>query len=661
MTNPLATALRFLSVDMVEKAASGHPGMPLGMADVLTVLFSEYLSFDASCPTWPNRDRFILSAGHGSAALYSLAYLLGYPGATLDDLKSFRQLGSKTPGHPEHDISFGIETTTGPLGQGLGNAVGMAIAQQMMAADLGEEIINHRTFVVAGDGCLMEGVGQEALSLAGHLGLNKLTVLFDDNHISIDGDTELSCSDNHIERFRACGWHTLAIDGHDPVAIRAALDQALLSHKPTFIACRTTIGWGAPTKAGTAATHGSPLGNKEIAQMRENLAWPHDPFFIPEEILTAWRTLGTRGKTRRLAWEKQAGALPENKKNRLNADFLQEAQAALLAYKKTLLAERPSMATRKASGLVLDHLAPLVPALVGGSADLTGSNNTRAKSQKTFTLATPEGRYIHYGIREHAMGAIMNGISLYGGLIPYGGTFLVFSDYLRPALRLSALMHQGVIYVLTHDSIGLGEDGPTHQPIEHLAALRAIPNVHVFRPADAVETLECWELALKNRTTPSVLALSRQDLPTLRNPTLDVSVNASARGAYLVSESVLPPQITLVATGSEVSLAVAVQTHLAAQNIGATVISMPCQELFWNQNETYRQTLFPKDRPVVAIEAASPLSWYRLVGDKGLIIGIETFGVSAPAADAYRHFGLTAEAVGGEIMSHYFPAAKSTA
>jgi transketolase len=659
MTNTLATALRFLSVDMVEKAASGHPGMPLGMADVLTVLFSEYLSFDATCPTWPNRDRFILSAGHGSAALYSLAYLLGYPGATLDELKSFRQLGSKTPGHPEYDISFGIETTTGPLGQGLGNAVGMAIAETMMAADLGGDVINHRTFVVAGDGCLMEGVGQEALSLAGHMGLNKLTVLFDDNHISIDGDTELSCSDNHLERFRACGWHTLAIDGHDPVAIRAALDQALLSDKPTFIACRTTIGWGAPTKAGTAATHGSPLGNKEIAQMRENLAWPHDPFVIPEEILTAWRTLGTRGKTRRLAWEKQADALPENQQNRFTsafskeAAFSEEAATALLAYKKTLIANRPSMATRKASGLVLDHLAPLVPALVGGSADLTGSNNTRAKSQKTFTLSTPEGRYIHYGIREHAMGAIMNGISLYGGFIPYGGTFLVFSDYLRPALRLSALMHQGVIYVLTHDSIGLGEDGPTHQPIEHLAALRAIPNVHVFRPADAVETLECWELALKNRTTPSVLALSRQDLPTLRHPKLEVSVNASAHGAYLVSESALSAQITLVATGSEVSLAVDVQTHLATQNIGATVISMPCQELFWAQDEAYRQTLFPKDRPVVAIEAASPLSWYRLVGDKGLIIGIETFGVSAPAPDAYRDFGLTVETIVEKILAAY--------
>ena len=653
MTLSLATALRFLSVDMVEKAASGHPGMPLGMADVLTVLFSEFLSFDASCPTWANRDRFILSAGHGSAALYSLAYLLGYPEATLDQLKAFRQRGSKTPGHPEHDLGFGIETTTGPLGQGLGNAVGMAMAEQMMRAELGKDIISHRTFVVAGDGCLMEGVGQEALSLAGHLGLSKLTVLFDDNHISIDGDTDLSCSDNHSERFRACGWHTLAVDGHDPAAIRAALDQALLSDKPTFIACRTTIGWGSPTKAGTAATHGSPLGKEEIAQMRQNLSWPYDPFVIPDDVLTAWRNLGVRGKSARLAWEQQWGALPPQQKNRMNADFPKNAQEALLSYKKQWFTDRPTMATRKASGLVLDQLAPLVPALVGGSADLTGSNNTRAKSQKTFSVNHPEGRYIHYGVREHAMGAIMNGLSLYGGFVPYGGTFLVFSDYLRPALRLSALMAQGVIYVLTHDSIGLGEDGPTHQPIEHLAALRAIPNVHNFRPADAVETLECWELALKNRHTPSVLALSRQDLPTLRNPEADIAINASARGGYLLSEGTLAPKITLVATGSEVSLAVEVQQALAEHGVGATVVSMPCQELFWAQSESYREALFPKDRPIVAIEAASPLSWYRLVGERGMIFGIDTFGMSAPAADVYDHFGLTPKAITENIVTKY--------
>jgi len=653
MTLSLATALRFLSVDMVEKAASGHPGMPLGMADVLTVLFSEFLSFDASCPTWANRDRFILSAGHGSAALYSLAYLLGYPEATLDQLKAFRQRGSKTPGHPEHDLGFGIETTTGPLGQGLGNAVGMAMAEQMMRAELGKDIISHRTFVVAGDGCLMEGVGQEALSLAGHLGLSKLTVLFDDNHISIDGDTDLSCSDNHSERFRACGWNTLAVDGHDPAAIRAALDQALLSDKPTFIACRTTIGWGSPTKAGTAATHGSPLGKEEIAQMRQNLSWPYDPFVIPDDVLTAWRNLGVRGKSARLAWEQQWGALSPEQKNRMNADFPKNAQEALLSYKKQWFTDRPTMATRKASGLVLDQLAPLVPALVGGSADLTGSNNTRAKSQKTFSVNHPEGRYIHYGVREHAMGAIMNGLSLYGGFVPYGGTFLVFSDYLRPALRLSALMAQGVIYVLTHDSIGLGEDGPTHQPIEHLAALRAIPNVHNFRPADALETLECWDIALKNRHIPSVLALSRQDLPTLRNPEADFSINASARGAYVISEGSLPPKITLVATGSEVSLAVDVQNALAQHGAGATVVSMPCQELFWAQSESYREALFPKDRPIVAIEAASPLSWYRLVGEKGMIFGIDTFGMSAPAADVYDHFGLTPKAVTEKIVAKY--------
>lgn len=656
MTLSLATALRFLSVDMVEKAASGHPGMPLGMADVLTVLFSEYLSFDASCPAWPNRDRFVLSAGHGSAALYSLAYLLGYPEATLDQLKAFRQRGSKTPGHPEHDLGFGVETTTGPLGQGLGNAVGMAIAEAMMRADLGQKTIAHRTFVVAGDGCLMEGVGQEALSLAGHLGLNKLTVLFDDNHISIDGDTDLSCSDNHLERFRACGWHTLAIDGHDPAAIRAGLDQALLSDKPTFIACRTTIGWGAPTKAGTAATHGSPLGQGEIAQMRQNLSWPHDPFVIPEDVLTAWRTIGVRGQSARLAWEEHWRPLPADHKSRLQTAMPPKAQEALIIQKQQWLSQRPTMATRKASGLVLDQLAPVVPALVGGSADLTGSNNTRAKSQKSFDRNNPQGRYIHYGVREHAMGAMMNGLALYGGVVPYGGTFLVFSDYLRPALRLSALMGQGVIYVLTHDSIGLGEDGPTHQPIEHLAALRAIPHVHVFRPADAVETLECWELALKNRNTPSVLALSRQDLPTLRQAQADVSINACARGGYVISEGELPPQITLVATGSEVALAVAVQHHLAQkdQPIGATVVSMPSQELFWAQSVSYQEALFPKSRPIVAIEAASPLSWYRLVGPEGLIVGIEDFGISAPAPEAYEHFGLTPKAITASILGRFF-------
>ena len=653
MTLSLATALRFLSVDMVEKAASGHPGMPLGMADVLTVLFSEFLSFDASCPTWANRDRFILSAGHGSAALYSLAYLLGYPEATLDQLKAFRQRGSKTPGHPEHDLTFGIETTTGPLGQGLGNAVGMAMAEQMMRAELGKDIISHRTFVVAGDGCLMEGVGQEALSLAGHLKLNKLTVLFDDNHISIDGDTALSCSENHLERFRACGWHTLAVDGHDPAAIRAGLDQALLSDKPTLVACRTTIGWGAPTKAGTASTHGSPLGKGEIAQMRQNLSWPFDPFVIPDDVLTAWRNLGVRGKSTRLAWEEQWRTLSVEQKNRFKADFPQKAQEVLLAYKKQWFMDRPTMATRKASGLVLDQLAPLMPALVGGSADLTGSNNTRAKSQTAFTPNHPQGRYIHYGIREHAMGAVMNGLSLYGGFLPYGGTFLVFSDYLRPALRLSALMEQGVIYVLTHDSIGLGEDGPTHQPIEHLAALRAIPNVHVFRPADAVETLECWELALKNRHTPSALALSRQDLPTLRNPEADIAINASARGAYLLSEGILAPKITLVATGSEVSLGLEVQKALATHGVGATLVSMPCQKLFWGQSQAYQEALFPKDRPVVAIEAGCSLSWYRLVGEGGMIFGIETFGMSAPAAEVYDHFGLTPKTVTEKILSKY--------
>ena len=644
----LSSALRFLSVDMVERAKSGHPGMPLGIADVLTVLFSEYLSFDAAHPTWENRDRFILSAGHGSAVLYALGYLLGYEAVTLDQLRSFRQLGSKTAGHPEHDVAMGIETTTGPLGQGLGNAVGMAIAQQILASQIGNDLINHRTFVVAGDGCLMEGIGQEALSLAGHLKLNKLTVLFDDNHISIDGDTGLSCTDNHLQRFAACGWLTLSADGHNPDSIRVALNQAMQSELPTFIACRTTIGFGSTTKAGTAAVHGSPLGSADIQQMRSNFNWPYDPFVISDDIRDAWQKIGTRGMKKRQQWQMQFNALPDGAKKNLVPD---NVDTAINAFKEEMIKSAPLMATRKASGMVLDIMSPLMRSLVGGSADLTGSNNTKAKTQQAFTPNNHSGTYIHYGVREHAMGAIMNGISLYGGFIPYGGTFLVFSDYMRPAIRLSALMHQGVIYVLTHDSIGLGEDGPTHQPIEHLTSLRAIPNLLVFRPADVVETAECWQIALNNRNRPSVLALSRQDLPTLRHKNVDATKNYSSFGGYVIS-GVENAKLTIVATGSEVSLAIDVQKSILKLGITADVVSMPSQELFLQQTQEYRQAVLPRNKPIIAIEAGSSLSWHRIVGDNGIIIGIDTFGVSAPADDAYQHFGLTVQHIADQIIDH---------
>jgi transketolase len=652
-TADLANCIRALAMDAVEQANSGHPGMPMGMADVAAVLFTQFLKFDAQHPEWPDRDRFILSAGHGSMLLYALGYLTGYAKMTLEELRRFRQLGSHTAGHPEADPSLGIETTTGPLGQGLANAVGFALAEAMLAARFGREAVDHHTYVIAGDGCLMEGISQEALSLAGHLKLGRLIVLFDDNGISIDGKTSLSTSDDHLQRFAASGWQVDAIDGHDPAAIAAALAAARAdTTRPSLIACRTTIAYGAPTKAGTSASHGSPLGKEEIQGTRDRLNWPYAPFEIPQHLLTAWRQVGAQGGAAYAAWAERLTRLAPAQRDefvrRMQGDLPDGWQQALSDYKRQLVQDPKAIATRLASGNVLDVLVPLVPELVGGSADLTGSNNTRAKGTTPVTAADYDGNYMFWGVREHAMAAAMNGLALHGGFIPFGGTFLVFSDYCKPAIRLSALMHQRVIYVLTHDSIGLGEDGPTHQPIEHLAMLRAIPGLRVFRPADTVETLEAWTLALTDSRHPSVLALSRQNLPLLRTTHMDE--NRTARGAYVLSEAAGAHQVALVATGSEVALALAVQTQLQARGIGASVISFPCWSLFDAQPQSYRDSVLPDGVLKVAIEAACPLGWHRYIGRDGLMIGMDGFGASAPAPDLFRHFGFTAEAVVDKVV-----------
>ena len=645
----LANAIRFLSADAVQKANSGHPGMPMGMADVATVLFTRFLKFDASAPKWPDRDRFVLSAGHGSMLLYSLMYLTGYADMTLDQLKNFRQLGSITAGHPEYGHVSAAETTTGPLGQGLANAVGMALAERHLAARFGD-IVDHTTYVIAGDGCLMEGISHEAISLAGHLKLNRLIVLFDDNQISIDGPTDLSVSDDQRKRFEASGWNTWAVDGHDPDAIAAALTAARKSEKPAMIACRTVIGFGAPTLAGTAKTHGSPLGAAEIAGAREKLGWPHEPFVVPDDVLGSWRAAGARGAVVHKAWAARMAQMPDDQRR----EFLRLASGALpggwekaiVALKQKTSAEAPKVATRQASETVLNALAPVIPEMIGGSADLTGSNNTKAAGMKAVSAADYAGRYIYYGVREHAMAAAMNGMALHGGVIPYGGTFLVFTDYCRPAIRLSALMGQRVIYVMTHDSIGLGEDGPTHQPVEHLAALRAIPNLYVMRPCDTVETAECWALAVAATSTPSVLALTRQALPTLRSVHTDD--NLCAKGGYVLAEADGKRAATIIATGSEVSLAMEARAKLKAEGIAAAVVSLPCWALFDAQAQSYRELVLG-DAPRVAVEAASTFGWERYVGPlgtkAGAIIGMTTFGASAPAPDLYKHFGITAEAV----------------
>lgn len=643
----MANALRFISMDAVQKAHSGHPGMPMGMADIATVLFTKFLKFDPQHPQWPDRDRFILSNGHGSMLLYSLLYLTGYKGMTLDQLKSFRQLGSHTPGHPEVDQSLGIETTTGPLGQGIANAVGMAIAERHLNARFGNSLVNHYTYVFAGDGCLMEGISHEAISLAGHLDLRRLILFFDNNGITIDGKTDLSVSDDQLARFEACQWHVQEVDGHDPKSIEQAIIRAQHADKPSLISCKTIIGFGAPTKAGTASTHGAPLGEEEIAAARRALGWNYKPFEIPEDILAAWRDVGAQNTTYYMDWENRLSthAKAEEYKNRLRGVLKPGWDADLQKLKNGVRNEAPVMATRKLSEKVLTAVVPHIPQLIGGSADLTGSNNTKTLTQKPLTKFTPEGRYIYYGIREHAMAAVMNGLALHGGFIPYGGTFLTFSDYCRPAIRLSALMGAHVIYVMTHDSIGLGEDGPTHQPIEHLASLRAIPNLLVFRPADGIETVEAWEFALQHTKGPSVIALSRQKLPTIRE---DIE-NKSQFGAYDLDKYQEQVDITLIASGSEVSLAQQVQTLLEKDGIIAKVVSAPCLDLFDLQSDRYKSQILPPNSLKVAIEAASPQPWHKYVGLDGMVIGMERFGASAPYKDLYDHFGFTAKEIHRKI------------
>ncbi len=645
-TRDMANAIRALAMDAVEAAKSGHPGMPMGMADVATVLFAEVMRFDPAAPRWPARDRFVLSAGHGSMLLYALLHLTGYPGMTLDELKRFRQLGAKTAGHPEYGHAEGIETTTGPLGQGLGNAVGMAIAERIWNARHGDLFDNH-TYVIAGDGCLMEGISQESITLAGHLGLGRLIVLFDDNGISIDGPTSLSTSEDQIGRFKAAGWNTLAIDGHDMDAVRKALATAKAdTSKPWLIACKTVIGYGAPKKAGTASAHGSPLGAEEIAGAREKLGWKHGAFEIPEDVLKAWRAAGSRGRAVREAWEQRWNKLDGRVREAFDnpvAARSADVDATVMNLREAAASDVTERATRVWSERALEALVAAQPALIGGSADLTGSNNTKAKAQKPITKGDFSGSYLYYGIREHGMAAAMNGMALYGGLIPYGGTFLVFSDYCRPAIRLAALMRKQVVYVFTHDSIGLGEDGPTHQPIEHLAALRAIPNLNVFRPADGVETAECWALALASTGTPSVLALTRQDVPKARHE--PIAQNHSARGGYLLREASGGKRaVTLIASGSEVGVALKAAELLAAKNIGAAVVSMPSFELFRQQDAGYRETVLGK-APRVGIEAGIEQGWREWLRPTDAFVGLSDFGASAPAAKLFAHFGITPERV----------------
>jgi transketolase len=644
----MANAIRFLSMDAIEKAKSGHPGMPMGMADVATVLFTRFLKFDAKNPRWTDRDRFILSAGHGSMLLYSLAYLTGYDDIDVEQLKNFRQMGYRTAGHPEHGHVAIAETTTGPLGQGLTNAVGFALAEAMQAARYTKDIVDHYTYVIAGDGCLMEGISQEAITLAGHLRLNKLILMWDDNKICIDGDTALTTSDDQCARFVAAGWNTIAIDGHDAEAITTAIETARNSDKPTLIACRTIIGKGAPSKQGSEKTHGAPLGGDEIKAARELASWPYEPFVVPDHVLAAWRTAGSRGAAARTAWEGRFGKMDAAHKaefSRTNEGRLPEGwQKAVQDFKAKISAEKPSLATRKTSQDCLEVLTAAIPEMIGGSADLTHSNLTDTKAcRPSIKPGDYAGRYIHYGIREHGMAAVMNGLNLHGGFIPYGGTFLIFANYLWPALRMSALMEQRVLYVLTHDSIGLGEDGPTHQPIETIAALRATPNVSVFRPCDGVETMEAYECALLNDKGPSVFALSRQNLPTLR--TEHTADNLTAKGGYVISAAKGERKVTLLATGSEVSLAMNAQKMLEDKGIATAVVSMPCWELFDAQPKDYRAATLGEGTVRVAVEALGTFGWDKYTGLDGAVIGMNGYGASAPADKLYAHFGITAQAV----------------
>jgi transketolase len=641
----MANAIRALAMDAVEKAKSGHPGMPMGMADVAAVMFTQFITIDPADSKWPDRDRFVLSAGHGSMLQYALHYLVGYADMPIEELQRFRQLGAKTAGHPEYGHALGIETTTGPLGQGLATAVGMALAERMMNARYGEDLVDHTTYVIAGDGCLMEGISHEAIDMAGHLKLGKLIVLWDDNHISIDGATDLSTSTDQVRRFEAAGWNVARIDGHDEKQIATAIAAARAqSDRPWMIACRTTIGFGAPTRAGTSKAHGEALGAEEIAGAREKLGWPSPPFVVPEPILSEWRKVASRGADAHAKWNARLAASPQGAQ--FNAQVFGGTPAsidtALNALKAKHFAERPKIATRKASEIALAAINDACDVTIGGSADLTHSNLTITKGMDPIKPDSYGGRYIHYGIREHIMGAAMNGIALHGGFITYGGTFLVFSDYARGAIRLSALMGVPVVYVLTHDSIGLGEDGPTHQPVEHMAALRAMPNLLVFRPADAVETAESWQVALAQKHTPSALALTRQALPALRLE--DGPENLTARGAYVLRETDGARDVTLLATGSEVELAVTAAEQMAQDGVKAAVVSMPCWELFEQQSEDYRRSVLGT-APRVGVEAALRFGWDRWIGDGGAFVGMTGFGASAPAGDLYKHFGITTEAV----------------
>ena len=648
----LANAIRALAMDAVEAANSGHPGMPMGMADAATALFTQHLKFDAADPEWPDRDRFILSAGHGSMLIYALLYLTGYARPTIDDIKRFRQLGSPCAGHPENFELAGVEVTTGPLGQGLAMAVGMAIAERHLNAVYGDELVDHRTFVVAGDGDLMEGVNHEAVGLAGHLKLGRLIVLWDDNNITIDGATELSRNEDVPARFQAAKWHTIECDGLDAGKVSKAIEKASADERPTLIRCKTIIGYGAPHKQGTAATHGAALGADEVAAARKELGWDSPPFEIPDDVLTAWRSAGKRGSVDRALWTERLEA--SGRKDEFLARIGGKVSDAWLKpYLDKLLTELKPVATRKASEMALEAINAAIPLTIGGSADLTGSNNTKTKGLEPLTADNYGGRYIYYGIREFGMAAAMNGMALHGGVIPYGGTFLVFTDYARPAIRLSALQNARVIYVMTHDSIGLGEDGPTHQPIEHLQSLRAMPQLEVYRPADAVETAECWALALQSEG-PSILALTRQNLRPVR--TEAASQNLCARGAYRLKGAQAPRKAILIATGSEVEIALDVAQRLEDRGIGTDVVSMPCTERFDAQSDDYREDILPdvSNREIlrVSIEAGSTIGWERYTGLHGLRIGIDRFGVSAPASDAYTFFGLTPDAIAGRVLDH---------
>ena len=649
----MANAIRALSMDAVQAANSGHPGMPMGMADVATQLFTNFIKFDPRDPHWPDRDRFVLSAGHGSMLLYSLLYLTGYAQPTIDQIRAFRQLGSPCAGHPEFGSMPGVETTTGPLAQGLAMGVGMALAERLLAARFGDQLVDHHTYVLCGDGCLMEGLSHEAISFAGHMKLSKLVVLFDDNHVTIDGGTDLSVSDDQLARFAAAGWFATAADGHDPEAIAAALEAARAATRPSMIAFRTTIGYGAPNKQGTAATHGAPLGEDEVAAARQTLGWPHPAFEIPPEVRAAWRHAGTRSAAVAKAWRQRLATAPEATRAAFEAgqkgDLPDRFDAAIRTHKAALAANPEKMATRKASQLALEVINPLLETTIGGSADLTGSNNTKTSTLGVVTAEDFSGRYIYYGVREFAMGAIMNGLSLHGGFKPYGGSFLIFTDYARPAIRLSALMGQPVIYVMTHDSVGLGEDGPTHQPVEHLASLRAMPGLVVYRPADAVETAECWQLALEDRARPSVIALSRQGLEPVRRQHTDD--NLSASGGYVLRDCEGEAAVTLVATGSEVSLAVEVQSALSERRVATRVVSMPSLERFAAQDAAYRRSVIGAAGLRVSIEAAASFGWCDIVGQDGLIIGLDRFGESAPGDQVMAHFGFSATAVTERILA----------